>query len=352
MNHSVSSAPIVKQTNADFVVREVSLYPENLGATAFADAHTLVELSKEGYTTFEAMQELAIFFHVSREAVHCEGLKDEDGITTQLISVHYAASEAEMEAFSTEYAAMKKGWIRGKIVGYAAEPVAEKKLHANVFSVTLRRLSEDQAAKLNAYCEANADFICANYYDQQRFGLPGGPYQAHHIGKAIMDKDWALANQLYETSGNLALDSGNNRDARTFDIRTVDTRKLQFFISAYSSALWDKKLSAALTDTTQIEIFEGFAVNMLSDFTQPVSLQIEDTGYVIDPSLNVREKPKKRTATIATTIYCSSPVLDDLNRDLYKLVLDFALPTGSYATMVIKQLVKHCDIKAVQVGPS
>ncbi|MBC6418105.1 MAG: tRNA pseudouridine(13) synthase TruD, partial [Prochloron sp. SP5CPC1] len=45
-----------------------------------------------------------------------------------------------------------------------------------------------------------------------------------------------------------------------------------------------------------------------------------------------------RAFLVFTSIYCFDPEPDELQADCSKLMMSFFLPTGSYATMLLKQL--------------
>ncbi len=49
-------------------------------------------------------------------------------------------------------------------------------------------------------------------------------------------------------------------------------------------------------------------------------------------------KKNSRNIIVATTIYARNLEKDELNKNKKKLALSFFLPTGSYATMIIKQI--------------
>lgn len=341
------SIPIIKQYNSDFIVHEVSLIPHDLSMACPEPEHTIVEMAKEGYTTFEAMNLVAKYFAVASDGIHCQGLKDEDGVTLQFISIEGVYPAEDMERFSAAHASLEKGWIRLSLRGYSAQPVQEKRLHANVFTVTVRGLTKTQAEDLQQFCDENSDFICLNYYDQQRFGLPGGPYIAHKIGKAIIDHDWSAATDFYRESGNADLDFLNGLP-EGFNVRQLDPRKLQFFVSAFSSAEWNLKLSSYVSGDS-FEIFDDFSARALTGTDKP-PLLLEDVGYRLQPDMTVENHRKQRASTLSTTLYASSAEHDDANDGSWKMTFDFMLPTGSYATMALKQLLQRCGIDKWQIG--
>lgn len=112
------------------------------------------------------------------------------------------------------------------------------KLLGNAFTVTLRNLS---GADAEAFSEIHKrDYAFLNYYDYQRFGIPGYPQVTHLLGKALLDQDYQRAFKLYRLSGNTKIDSV--KDPEKFFTSDVDARKLSFFKNAYSSSIWNNEL--------------------------------------------------------------------------------------------------------------
>ena len=87
-NAPIMHSPVnykLKCINEDFQVTEVSLMPSfvSKGPRKF----TYIWLQKSGFTTFEVLEQIKVFFKLSFEDVCSQGLKDEDAITEQLLSI-------------------------------------------------------------------------------------------------------------------------------------------------------------------------------------------------------------------------------------------------------------------------
>jgi tRNA pseudouridine13 synthase len=336
----VTMYPVLKYRNDDFHVCEVSLFPNDLSQSTQGKAHTIVIAKKEGYTTFEAIQKLASFFQLESRDIHCQGLKDEDGITEQILSIKGILPLDTISSFNKLHTELPKGSIQIVPKGFSALPVKEKSLHGNLFNLTVRNLDEDAADRLIEFCDTVSDFICINYYDEQRFGLPGGPYIAHHIGKAIINEDWSTADKLYRESGNVELDHPDK--AAPDDellIKTIDPRKINFFIAAYSSYLWNKKLSDSTGNVPDMEIFAGMMVSPLLDREEPIIPILTSEGYKLSDDMKISQKDKERATLISTTVFANGKQKDLYFNKKWSLGLQFFLPTGSYATMLVKQLL-------------
>ena len=95
------TAYALKCRNEDFKVAEVPLDP--FGAGADGD-FTYVWLRKDGVTTFAAVEAVAAYFRLAPGDVEAAGLKDEDAITRQLVSVRQRLALSDLTAFNAAHA--------------------------------------------------------------------------------------------------------------------------------------------------------------------------------------------------------------------------------------------------------
>ncbi len=330
-----------KVINEDFVVKEISYLPSAMNSNAQQGDYAYLTLQKSGYTTFEAIRLLAEFLSISQTDIYCQGLKDEDGITTQTVCL--AAHDVTKQQIDDFGASLDSSdtdkWIQLSLLGYSPEKIREKCLHGNIFDITLRNVDESLATKIFNDLQDPDDFILINYYDQQRFGLPGGPYLAHRIGEAIVNNDEAAMRSLYIQSGNAALDGFKNDD--DIDFEKIHPGKLKFFVSAYGSHQWNAQLSAKMDGQRQIEIFGGYKLNIPNTTASELPPILAIDAATIDRNRQLTQKSKERATFVSTTLFASAPQTDELHKDKYKLRICFSLPAGSFATMVIKQLMQR-----------
>lgn len=83
MNRSINYK--LKCINEDFQVTEVPLMPCLMLKKPYE--FTYIWLQKSGFTTFEVLEQIQDFFKLTSDNVCHQGLKDEDAITEQLISI-------------------------------------------------------------------------------------------------------------------------------------------------------------------------------------------------------------------------------------------------------------------------
>jgi tRNA pseudouridine13 synthase len=330
---------IIKQLPEDFLVKEVPHLPIELSTYKKQDCITILWVTKKGLTTFEVIDFLCFKLALDNRDVHCEGLKDEDGITEQVMSITKILSKSDIELINVKENHKSKTYISISILGYAKTHVNEKNLHGNVFSVNLRNLNTEVVNQIYTKNQKPAEMAFLNYYDQQRFGLPGGPFLTHLIGKSIIQNRWDVAEEYYSKSGNQKIDQKNTKDKPT--LKSINPAKLQFFLGAYDSYIWNNQLSEMIGSKQRLEIFSSHEVNTFNKLiNQSIPLLLKSKGHSIDSNYQINTIEKSRASIVFTTIFIEQPVTDTLNIDRYSIRVHFFLPKGSYATMIIKQYLK------------
>ncbi len=328
----------VKQINSDFLVTEVPLLPEVKSPQK--SNYTYVWLSKSNYTTFRSLELISKKFNISLADVNAQGLKDEDAITSQIISLKKILTPSQVNAFNLESRKSSKTYMKiDRIIGYGKYPVQERNLHGNCFEVTIRNLELSRAEKLEELLRNHRTLSFINYYDSQRFGMPGGPYNTHLIGRSIIDNNLdKLKKELLKSNNNI-----NVNTIKTWDnfYEQVDSRKISFFINSYNSALFNTELSSQVRFNNKSQRVE---FNNLPKLYLPktphylIANNIIIDGYSIKDR-SVIKKTKTRLSSVQTAIYSKKIQKDRINLGKYSLTVSFYLPTGSYGTMLISQLV-------------
>lgn len=333
----------IKEVNSDFTVDEVPSLPPHVLAepTNSKYKYTILHVEKSSFTTFEVIDILATNLRIDREGVNCLGLKDEDGITRQFISVKKELKQDDLDNLNEIYN-NKNRYINSRLQGYSKEPLQEKKLHGNVFGVTLRVFTKSEAYKLHDSIKKSSEHIFVNYYDQQRFGLPGGPFVSHKIGEAIVEdhKDQAL--KFYIMSGNAKIDGYHEGSLTTDVFSKLNPKKIDFFVSAYTSYLWNKQQAQSLAKSEgarHIDIFDGYTLPCSPKDAAAVASISKVQGFKYSRTGGVEVYIKARESVIGTKVYTGAVKPDNLNKGKFKLRLEFFLPTGCYATMAVKQLL-------------
>lgn len=326
----------LKSINEDFIVNEVPLLPD---FESMPQKYTYVWLKKSNYTTFEALEAIKDFYGLDFSDVVAEGLKDEDGITSQIVSINRKLAKKSIAEFNKAYAGEEAFIFIERIMGYGAEPVVAKALHGNMFCVTIRNLSAEEAEKIVEYTKKHKIFPFINYYDTQRFGLPGGPYTTHLIGEAICKNRWNEAFELLKDSGN-EIPAGKTGKAA---FEAMNPSRVGFFVSSYNSSLWNKAASEYLGTVIKTQAFDFPHLGELNTPLTPELVPISEftiEGRRFDPeTFSVVDHEFKRNLAYPTVVYAGVPQEDEIYPGKTCVKLSFFLSTGCYATMMIRQIV-------------
>jgi tRNA pseudouridine13 synthase len=350
LDQSLVSVPTfaLKTVNADFVVEEIYLSP-HLTAQERA-THTYLWVAKEDLTTFELLRNLAHSLKADETQVLAAGLKDEQAVTRQLVSVAKILTAADIGRANAEFLHQGHIILIENIMGYGIDAVAPQMLHGNKFTITLRNLQPELAQRLESYLSDHKFFTFVNYYDEQRFGLPDSIHNTAQIGQALLAEDWETAYREYLRSGipndeirraEAALATTGSPEAA---LRTVAGSRLTFFVAAHQSRLWNQRLNqtiAQLPETLQVDFPYLGPLTLPTKPTAPLppllSIEVANKDWrtgVTCPDV------KTRPAVITVPVYGVDRFVDDLHPGHRQaLTLAFCLPTGCYATMLVKQLV-------------
>jgi tRNA pseudouridine13 synthase len=330
--------PVTKFRPEEFVVIE-SLIPPCL--TAAPDApYSYLCLRKSGYTTLQAVQIIGDHFGLAPNDVHFAGLKDEDAITEQTISIRGRLAAAKIGRFNMMYA---KGatFLALTPLARGLERIRIGRLNGNGFRLRIRRLGLGFAAALGQHHRLTFHFL--NYYDEQRFGVAGGPKTTHRIGEAVLAEDWPAALALVREAGTAesARAAEFVGDPKDF-FASLDSRITDFYKSSCVSAGWNAALAAVVNDRCAPEdrCAHEIAGSTLV-FCRSQASVLEVLGK--QPALPYEKHYEHggmglRSTVVQTQILIDDVMPDDANPGYVMCDVAFFLPSGAYATMCVKQL--------------
>lgn len=340
----------LKCINEDFQVTEVSLMPHLKIKRPYE--FTYVWLQKSGFTTFDILEQIKNFFKLTFEDVSSQGLKDKDAITEQLISIKKVLSNKDVTYFNKKHKLKNKFSRIKHIVGYGKEPIKERMLHGNSFRIVVRNLKNTLADDLLSYISSRRHYYFINYYDNQRFGMPDGPYNTHLIGKAIVENNWKQAYEHIKITNNdfpkVVAKTKSLLDFKKI-FKSINPKKISFFVSSYNSLLWNAQASLMVKKHTKSKQHSFKNVGRLylpvdHSFRCPHMCETEGYEFVVK-KFAVRQQIYSRNTMVATTVYAHNLENDELHKNMKKLTFSFFLPTGSYATMIVKQIFLRLNEK-------
>lgn len=313
--------------------------------------YIIILLNKKGYTTFEAVSILAAYIKIDSSLIRYSGLKDEDGITYQSISIPNNINniDRKIKLFNEKYYSMKSNkYIESRIIGYSNEKLNIGKLEGNSFRITLRNITRDVAEKLITIKKYRITF--PNYYDTQRFGLPNMPKFTHLIGEALINKDFNTALKYMKDS-----DPDNYNKAKIYDncekyFALLDKRKLSFYYSSFFSYKFNEFLKKEIGKVIKyekliydnLEYFIPLRGNDLENLNNDIK-KIRIPRYNIDKDMKIETKYFYRYSYMTTIINIISINKDIFFDNKFCVDVEFFIPSGCYATMVIKQLISDID---------
>ncbi|MEU3648043.1 tRNA pseudouridine(13) synthase TruD [Lentzea sp. NPDC034063] len=333
---------VLKAVPEDFVVSEAALPSPGSGD---GGRYEYLRLRKRGFTTFEAIERVAAGFGVPRSAISAAGLKDEDGVTEQTISLDGTTTPQALAAFN-ESTQDGSRWVTVSPAGRGDRAVEIGELVGNVFALTLRDLGEDLATRLRD--ERTIDLFFVNYFDTQRFGVPGGPKQTHLIGGALLAGDHDTALELVRASGSAEGEKAlrHEGDGESF-FAGLDQRVVSFYLCAHSSFAWNSRVAELVATTAGDQAVPTTKEGI--DFLLPTSpgavlaLAGEQRSACYDKyrwtGEAMRHTVSRRRTVVQTEVTVTSAARDELFPRRWRAGLSFFLPSGCYATNAVAQLL-------------
>jgi len=307
----------------DFIVTEyLSFEPSGAGE------HVFLFIEKIGENTEYVARQIAKFAGVKQRDVSFAGLKDRHAVTQQWFSVIVPIKmELDWSVFNTEN-------IR---VLQAVRHIRKLKrgvLSGNQFKITIRDWQSDQAKTQQQLAAIKAQGI-ANYFGEQRFGHAGqnvakalAMFQGEKVGReqrsiylsAVRSElfNQILAQRILNQTWNKAL-AGEYcvlNNSHSYFKADIVTDEINHRITNYdihpSAVLWGKgnaelsELEQAVISKNQI-LADGLLAEGLEQDRRTLRVMVSDLTWQLDDN---------------------------------RLILEFSLPAGSYATALLREIVE------------
>lgn len=267
---------VIRQRPEDFLVEEIPLYqPEGTGE------HIYMFVEKTHLSTFELIEIVARHFGVRRDAVGYAGLKDRVAITRQVLSVHTPGKRPE-DFPSLEHDRVAIHWV-----DLHTNKLRQGHLAGNRFSVRIRNVKPTDVRTAQTVLRRLEKSGVPNRYGEQRFGIGENN---HLVGRALLlaDFDEAVREILgpnpvkpeLNTEARRLFAQGQLEEAlRAFPrsaraertvlrelirgkdheraVLAIDDPSLNFFVSAFQSAVFNRVLDQRLAQGTFDTLLEG-----------------------------------------------------------------------------------------------
>jgi tRNA pseudouridine13 synthase len=185
-----------KRYLADFIVQEKI-------STIEGGDYPLYILKKSNVSTMEAVRLIGRFLKIHPADIGFAGLKDKFGITSQYITL-IKGSFPEKVCFVQKQGRWKKvdfvnfyeetGFCIQK-VGTRVKKIELGELEGNYFTVTLRNISKEDRKRIYKNIDLVLKYGFANYFGEQRFGNLKG--QKHFILPYLLKGDFRKSIEIY-----------------------------------------------------------------------------------------------------------------------------------------------------------
>ncbi|MDD2382640.1 MAG: tRNA pseudouridine(13) synthase TruD [Sulfurospirillaceae bacterium] len=341
------------KNSSDFVVNEIPLYP-----FSGEGEHLVLHVRKKDLTTWDMVQYISEVTGAKVRDIGYAGLKDKDGMTTQYISLH-KSFEPKLANFSHE-----KIKILDKI--YHNNKIRTGHLKGNRFFIRLKKVNPVDAMKLKNGLKKIKEEGFPNFFGYQRFGITGKNYE---FGKEIlqgkrkernhkMHEFYLSAYQSYLFNEWLSRRIEISRVVEDFDIKEA-MNILKLSKEVVSELKKQKQFFKLLNGDVLHHYPAGKAFvceNIDVELPRFLARDITITGWLVGGK-NIRAE--QEAGEIEAKMFSESePFLSQMNGSrrfawsfadeieyTYKeeeawFEMHFSLPKGSYATVIIEELIK------------
>ena len=293
----------LKTTPEDFIVEEIPNFSLSPGP------YLIYKLTKKLRNTEAVVQEISYKANIPRKNISYSGVKDNQAITTQYISI-FQASKDKLSKFKSE--------------GVTLEYVGTSKNHLNLgdhegnkFEIIVRNCKKKPQ---------HPDRVI-NYFGEQRFSKNN-----EKIGKALIKKDWKLAYKLIDSR----LKEKNNDYLLV--IKDIPLRIVTLYVRAYQAFLWNNVAEHFKDSNLEHIPLLGFATEFTDDAVEKYYEKLMKEEDITQRDFIIREYPHLTSEGDERLLYATITDLEieEIDKKTYKL--KFSLPKGSYATVAIEQL--------------
>ncbi len=321
----------IKQKIEDFYVEEIS----KLDIFNKKKDYTYFILEKRNWNTNDAIKAIASKLKVKPNRFNVAGIKDRKAITKQYVSA-YRINKNNLENIKIKD-------LKIDFIGYGDERLRLGQIEANRFRIVVVDL--DKKYK-------KIDFI-ENYFDDQRFGG-----RNHILGKALVKREFRKACYMLR----LKWKQGDYVNP----LRHLGKKLLRFYINSYQSLLFNQVLNIYFisryknfkkVDYSQGEfIFSdeeiknkkipivGFLTEFKDKEIREIYEELMNREDITKDNFLIREIPEissegnERDLIVNIRDLICKYENDELNKGKLKATLEFPLPAGSYATLVVKKM--------------
>jgi len=300
----------------DFIVEEIPLRKffskyarSDSGMKAVDGPYVLALLKKRGMTTPDAIKIILKELKINRNDIGYAGLKDKFAVTSQYVTIRKESFRAiKTSKFELVYVSMINKMMQ---VG---------ELEGNKFTITLHGCKKPENVEKTLQQLSNG---MPNYFGPQRFGKHG---DNHLIGRLILQKKYEQALKIINKHVKNPYSS----------IRLVNKKTLKFFIHAYQSYIFNQAVDEYVKKGKAV--FDTIPVIGYNTKLTPISKKLLDEDGLQTGNFEIRELSMKCEGSTRAVFIKPKILAYAIDDDMLRM--EFELPKGSYATVLIREIVK------------
>jgi tRNA pseudouridine13 synthase len=349
-----------KTTPEDFVVDELPAY-----APSGEGAHTFLRIEKRALTTADAVTRLCRALAVSPRDAGVAGQKDRQALSRQWISLP-GVDPARALLVAVEGVRVLEAARHG-------HKLRTGHLRANRFTLTVRGVGDDALSRARTILTQLEARGLPNYFGAQRFGARGDNAIR---GKELIDLSHGPSHGPSRGPGH---EPSQGPPPRT--TRRLGATERRMLVSAYQAELFNRYLDARIDDGLERAVLGGdvvkktdsgglFTVDDTPDARRDAQARLEARALVVTGPIFGHKVLSPPEGTAAHAREQTLLAAESLDADAWKtlgklaegtrrpllvavdtpsvreaeggqaLVLEFTLPSGSYATVLLKEITK------------
>lgn len=378
----------IKQVIEDFIVDEIYDLDEISKKETENRKYYYFILKKKNYAQIRAIEKVARVFSVSNRMVHFAGTKDKHGITSQLISI-FGINEKSFDE-NLKYFNESVDDLDLEFIGFYSSRLNLGDNLGNKFSIVVRDLNDDILDVVNKNLEIAKKRGVLNFFDSQRFGyacnshivgkyvlqnnvekayfeiitsLPKTPTDDLRIFVEYVKKNWEgfKSQDLEILDGAIEIIPNYLRDEKRGiehlkkhkndfygAFRCIHKKIRTLYVNAYQSYIFNE----ILRNFDKQEIIENYEnlplVGLENNFTSEVEeivLNILKQDMLCYDSFKLKSMPELKLRLVEREVFIHPTNIivgefeeDELNDGKKKVLVNFDLVSGAYATNVVSEL--------------
>ncbi|MBD2796002.1 tRNA pseudouridine(13) synthase TruD [Xenorhabdus sp. 18] len=331
---------VVKATPEDFIVREdLGFSPDGEGE------HLMVHIRKTGCNTQFVADHLARFAKIAARSVSYAGLKDRNAVTEQWFCLHLPGKQdPDLAAFQLEGCEVLATSRQKRKLRIGA-------LKGNDFTLVLREISDRQSVEKRLQQIVQTGI--PNYFGEQRFGRDGqNIVQAQrwaaneiHVKERSRRSFYlsACRSAMFNAIASRRIAQGEQQQVKKGDALQL-TGRGSWFVADESelSVLQQRVMDGELQITAPLPGDKALGTqHQALDFEQQCLLDYESLWALVR-----RERVESaRRAILVKPLNLRWEWQDDQT-----VTLHFSLPSGSFATSVVRELINQDQNKAMDIA--